>query len=90
MRYPESVEREMIYHSAGKLPYNNEPLVRPFAADVVRKIGGSHGVTKYVGSGETKPKKPMTKWQALIKKTMTDKKLSMKDAIKHIKDNNLY
>ena len=38
------------------------------------------------GGGARKP----TVWQTLIKNTMKDKGLSMKEAIKYIKSNNLY
>ena len=35
-------------------------------------------------------KRPPTAWQILLKKVMSENKLNLKDAIKHIKDNNLY
>jgi hypothetical protein len=35
-------------------------------------------------------KRPQTAWQTLLKQTMTEQKLNLKDAIKYIKDNNLY
>jgi hypothetical protein len=35
-------------------------------------------------------KRPPTAWQTLVKQVMTEQKLNMKNAIKYIKDNNLY
>ena len=59
-----------------------------------RKVGGSHtGVivlhSSSMSGGSNTKRKP-TVWQTLIKNTMKDNGLSMKDAIKHIKDNKLY
>jgi len=66
----------------------------------VRKIGGSSsdGVSTLKAgkllhsssmSGGSKTKRKPTVWQTLIKNTMA-KGMTMKQAIKHIKDNNLY
>ena len=35
-------------------------------------------------------KRAPTAWQTLVKQVMTEKKLNMKDAMKYIKENNLY
>ena len=68
-----------------------------------RKIGGSKSKDNGVStlkpakllysssmSGGAKPKRPPTEWQKLLKKTREEKGLSLKDAIKYVKDNNLY
>jgi hypothetical protein len=41
-------------------------------------------------SGGSKPKRAPTEWQKLLKKTREEKGLNLKDAIKYVKDNNLY
>ena len=41
-------------------------------------------------SGGAKPKRPPTEWQKLLKKIREEKGSSLKDAIKFVKDNNLY
>jgi hypothetical protein len=47
-------------------------------------------VLPLVGLGkEKKPRKP-SEWNTLVSKIRTEKGLSLKDAMKHIKENNLY
>lgn len=41
-------------------------------------------------SGGAKPKRKLTAYQELLKKVREEKGLSLKDAMKHVKDNNLY
>ena len=43
-----------------------------------------------VGGGNVDIAKTTNSWKNLIKQTMNDQKLSMKDSIKYIKNNNLY
>lgn len=54
--------------------------------------GGSHTPMSggcSICSYKRRPRRP-TKWQLLVKSVMMDNKSTMKDAIKHIKQNNLY
>ena len=62
-----------------------------------RVVGSSNGVkelkppkTLYSSSMSGGNKRPATAWQTLVKQVMTEQKLSMKDAMKYIKENNLY
>ena len=68
-----------------------------------RKVGGSKSKDNGVStlkpskllysssmSGGAKPKRPPTEWQKLLKKTREENGLNLKDAIKYVKDNNLY
>ena len=74
---------------------NNGPMIHK----AERKVGGSeYGVSTLQPakllqsssmSGGGAKKKPSV-WQTLIKNTMQEKGLTMKDAIKYIKSNNLY
>lgn len=105
MFYPENVERQILHNSRSKVPYDNKPLIRSHASNpskpnAERKIGGGpSGGGPSGGSGVStlKPakllsggaKKPSA-WQTLIKNTMKEKGLNMKEAIKFIKSNNLY
>ena len=90
MFYPEEIERQILHNSTSKKIYNNKPLVGAGNNVLERKIGGSKN-----GVSILKPSSNMTGggknvWQTLIKSTMKDKNLSMKEAIKYIKSNNLY
>lgn len=106
MFFPEDIERKILHDSTSKVPYNNKPLVKsfnnsnnPIIYKAERKIGGS----SHSGVSTLKPakllhsssmsggceKKPSV-WQTLIKNTMKDKGLTMKEAIKYIKSNDLY
>lgn len=42
------------------------------------------------GGAKPKTKREPTEWQKLLKKTREEKGLSLKDAMKYVKDNNLY
>ena len=63
-----------------------------------RVVGGSSNGVKelkppkilYSSSMSGGNKRPPTVWQTLVKQVMTEQKLNMKNAIKYIKDNNLY
>ena len=63
-----------------------------------RVVGGSSNGVKelkppkllYYSSMSGGNKRPPTAWQTLVKQVMTEKKLNMKDAMKYIKENNLY
>ena len=87
MFFDENTEREILHNSTSKKPYSNKKIVG----------GGDNGV-KELKSPKLLPsssmsggsKRPPTEWQTLLKKTMTEQKLNMKNAIKYIKDNNLY
>lgn len=46
--------------------------------------------TKKTKTSKKKTKRPPNAWATLVKKTMDEKNLKMKEAIKYIKDNNLY
>ena len=91
MFFPDEVERAILHRSTSKTPYNNQPLIKK--AIYERKVGGSHTGVKVLHSssmsGGSNKRNP-TVWQTLIKNTMKDNGLSMKDAIKHIKDIKLY
>ena len=89
-----------------RIQHDNQPLIKaiPNKIKFERKIGGSdHGVKslgKYVSSmksaslvksgGSSKVKRQPTAWMLLVKKTISERGLSMKEAIKYIKANNLY
>ena len=80
----------------GPLPLNPN-ILTPYA----RKVGGSkkdNGVSTLKPpkllysssmSGGAKPKKS-TAWMDLLNKTRKEQGLNLKDAIKYVKDNNLY
>ena len=63
-----------------------------------RVVGGSSNGVKelkppkllYSSSMSGGNKRPATAWQTLVKQVMTEKQLNMKDAMKYIKENNLY
>ena len=63
-----------------------------------RVVGGSSNGVKelkppkllYSSSMSGGSKRPPTAWQTLVKQVMTEQKLNMKDAMKYIKENNLY
>jgi hypothetical protein len=106
MFYPEEIERQILHNSTSKVPFDNKPLKKPlihtpdqFIIDKAKRTvgGGSQsGVSTMKppkllhSSSMSGGSKKLTVWQALIKNTMKDKGLSMKDAIKYIKSNNLY
>ena len=64
----------------------------------IRVVGGSSNGVKelkppkllYSSSMSGGNKRPPTAWQTLVKQVMTEKQLNMKDAMKYIKENNLY
>lgn len=91
MFFDESTERAILHNSTDRTPqYGNKALIKK----TIRKVGGSnHGVKELKKNDDDKApktKKQPTKWQQLIKEVMKSKGLSMKEAIKHIKENNLY
>ena len=97
MFYPEKIERQILHDSTCKKPYNGKPLIKPKIEGSgmhERKIGGGVRVLKPTqalqSSGMSGGKKPPTAWQTIIKNTMKEKGLSMKEAINYIKSNNLY
>jgi hypothetical protein len=60
-----------------------------------KEIEGSSVKSKVESKVETKAqtdkgKKPPSEWQTLVTKTMKDKSMTMKNAMKYIKENNLY
>jgi hypothetical protein len=83
---------------------NNNNISNPIIHKAERKIGGSeYGVSTLKpakllqsssmsgGCDTSKPcKKQPSAWQTIIKNTMKEKGLTMKEAIKYIKSNNLY
>ena len=81
-----------------RIQHDNQPLIKaiPNKIKFERKIGGSnHGVKSLVKSGgsskvQSATKRQPTAWMLLVKKTISEKGLSMKEAIKYIKANNLY
>lgn len=98
MFYPEEVEREILYNTNTTKPYDNKPLIRSYTSNpkVRRAVGGSDGVSTlkpakllYSSSMSGGSKKPSV-WNQLVKNTMQSTGLSMVDAVKHIKKNNLY
>ena len=104
MFYDVKTERQILHNSTSKLPYDNEKIIKrrpPSMKPQARKIGGSkmdNGVSTLKPpkllysssmSGGAKPKKS-TAWMDLLKKTREEQGLSLKDAIKYVKDNNLY
>ena len=84
--------------------HNNNNVSNPIIHKAERKIGGSeYGVSTLKpakllqsssmsgGCDTSKPcKKQPSAWQTIIKNTMKEKGLTMKEAIKYIKSNNLY
>ena len=102
MYYPDTFERQLLHNNTDRIiKPSNRPLINTYNAIAPRNIGGSkNGVSTLKpakllysssmsgGSNEQKPRKP-TVWQTLIKNTMK-KGLTMKEAIKYIKDNDLY
>lgn len=105
MFYDEKTERQILHNSFSKVPYNNEKIIRrpvellPMKPEP-RKIGGSkkNGVSTLKPakllysssmSGGAKPRKS-TAWMDLLNKTRQEQGLNLKDAIKYVKDNNLY
>ncbi len=101
MFFDEDIEREILHNSTSKKVYNNKPLVSfnkaPMIHKAERKIGGSaNGVSTLkpakllhsssMSGGARKP----NAWQTLIKNIMAEQGLTMKEAIKYIKSNNLY
>ena len=98
MFFPEEVERALLHNSTDRtIKPTNKPIIKSFTE---RKVGGGskdgvstlkpakllHSSSMSGGSGKRKP----TAWQTLIKNTMKSKTLNMKEAIKYIKENNLY
>jgi hypothetical protein len=106
MFFPENIERQILHNSTSKKIYNNKPLISTKVygniADAIihkaeRKIGGSaNGVSTLKpakllhSSSMSGGSKHPNAWQTLIKNTMKEKGLSMKESIKYIKSNNLY
>jgi hypothetical protein len=102
MFFPEDVEQQILHNSQDRsIKHSNKPLIKSFKSPVIhtapRSIGGSYdGVSTLkpaksssMSGGSTAKRKP-TVWQTLIKTTMNEKGLNMKEAIKFIKENNLY
>jgi hypothetical protein len=94
MFFDEQTEREILHNSTSKKPYKNKKIVGGGAERMVG--GGDNGVKELKppkllpSSSMSGGKRPPTEWQTLLKQTMTEQKLNLKDAIKYIKDNNLY
>ena len=77
---------------------NSYPAQQSGYHPAIRVVGGSSNGVKelkppkllYSSSMSGGNKRPPTAWQTLVKQVMTEKKLNMKDAMKYIKENNLY
>ena len=74
-------------------------LQRMPPSQYARKIGGSNGVSTLKPakllysssmSGGAKPKRSLTEYQKLLQKISQEKNMNFKDAMKYVKDNNLY
>ena len=92
MFYDDETERALRNRDTDRsIKYDNKPLIkRGGSHNLERVVGGSDsGVTELEKSTPTKTKKPNA-WQALVKKTMSEQGLTMINAIKYIKSNNLY
>jgi hypothetical protein len=88
MFFPEHIERDILHNSTSKRPFTNQPLIK---SQYERTVGGSsNGVKVLHGGNKATVKRKPTVWQTLIKNTMKDQGLNMKEAIKYIKDNKLY
>ena len=98
MFYPEKIERQILHDSTCKKPYTGKLLIKPkievVECSTKEKIGGGVRLLKPTqalqSSSMSGGKKPPTAWQTIIKNTMKEKGLSMKEAINYIKSNNLY
>ena len=69
------------------------------SSQYARKIGGSNGVSTLKPakllysssmSGGAKSKRPLTEYQKLLQKISKEKGINLKDAMKYVKDNQLY
>ncbi len=69
------------------------------SSQYARKIGGSNGVSTLKPakllhsssmSGGAKPKRPLTEYQKLLQQISKEKNMKLKDAMKYVKENNLY
>ena len=77
---------------------NSYPAQQSGYHPAIRVVGGSSNGVKelkppkllYSSSMSGGNKRPPTAWQTLVKQVMNEQKLNMKNAIKCIKDNNLY
>ena len=77
---------------------NSYPAQQSGYHPAIRVVGGSSNGVKelkppkllYSSSMSGGNKRAPTAWQTLVKQVMTEQKLNMKDAMKYIKDNNLY
>ena len=77
---------------------NSYPAQQSGYHPAIRVVGGSSNGVKelkppkllYSSSMSGGNKRAPTAWQTLVKQVMTEKKLNMKDAMKYIKENNLY
>ena len=103
MFYDEKTERQILHNATSKLPYDNKKIIkRPVELSMKpppRKIGGAknNGVSTLKPakllysssmSGGAKPKN--TAWMDLLKKTREEQGLSLKNAMKYVKEHNLY
>ena len=95
MFFNEDTERALMHRDTDRrIKHDNQPLIKATPNKILfeRKIGGSnHGVKSLVKSGgSSKVKRQPTAWMLLVKKTISERGLSMKESIKYIKANNLY
>ena len=100
MYYPDTFERQLLHNNTDRIiKPSNRPLIKSFMAVAPRNIGGSkNGVSTLkpakllysssMSGGSKEPRKPTVR-QTLIKNTMK-KGMTMKEAIKYIKGNDLY
>ena len=105
MFYDEKTERQILNNTTSKVPWDNKKIIKnplPFnPTPYARKVGGSkkdNGVSTLKPakllysssmSGGAKPKKS-TAWMDLLNKTRKEQGLSLKDAMKYVKEHNLY
>ena len=100
MYYPDTLERQLLHNTTDRIiKPSNRPLINTYNAVAPRNIGGSkNGVSTLKPakllysssmSGGSKEPRKLNVWQTLIKNTMK-KGMTMKEAIKYIKDNDLY
>ena len=98
MFFDEQTERAILHNSTSKKPYNDKKIIGSGYHPAIRVVGGSSNGVKelkppkllYSSSMSGGNKRPATAWQTLVKQVMTEQKLNMKDAMKYIKENNLY
>ena len=95
-----STSKRPSYNTSKMIKPENMMSDQPYvpSSQYARKIGGSNGVStlkpakllKSSMNGGAKPKRPLTEYQKLLQQISKEKNMKLKDAMKYVKENNLY